>query len=228
MERQLLLITIKKNWSVLRRLINILRGCTLDGIPALIIDDEADQASLNTRVNDDDESATYTRIRGLRNLFALHTFLQYTATPQANLLISILDSLSPDFAELLQPGDDYTGGIEFFGQDMSLVRSIPTNELPVRNNPATEPPPSLVEAMQVFFIGVAAGRVRGEAQQGKNRSMFIHPSRETNPHGLFAHWARQLCSHWKATLALEVSDTDRVDLLRAVPSFLSRPVPYCR
>jgi len=212
-DRQLLLITIKKNWSVLRRLITILRGCSLDGIPALIIDDEADQASLNTRVNDDDESATYTRIRGLRDLFARHTFLQYTATPQANLLISILDSLSPDFAELLKPGDDYTGGIEFFGDDMSLVRSIPTNELPVRNSPAIEPPASLVEAMQVFFVGVAAGRVRGEAQQGKNRSMFIHPSRETNPHGLFAQWARQLCSHWKATLALPAGDTDRVELL---------------
>ncbi len=212
-ERQLLLITIKKNWSVLRRLITILRGCNLDGIPALIIDDEADQASLNTRVNDDDESATYTRIRGLRDLFARHTFLQYTATPQANLLISILDSLSPDFAELLTPGDDYTGGIEFFGEDMSLVRSIPINELPVRNSPAIEPPPSLVEAMQVFFVGVAAGRLRGEAQQGKNRSMFIHPSRETNPHGLFAQWARQLCNHWKATLALPEDVPDRIELL---------------
>lgn len=212
-ERQFLLITIKKNWSVLRRLIAILRNCELNGIPALIIDDEADQASLNTKVNDDDESVTYTRIRGLRSLFACHTFLQYTATPQANLLINILDSLSPDFAELLVPGEDYTGGIEFFGQDLILVRDIPLGELPARQDPNPELPPTLAEALRVFFVGVAIGRIKGEAYQGKNRSMLIHPSRETIPHGQYAQWVRGLMRHWESGLGLLESDPLRVELL---------------
>lgn len=212
-ERQFLLITIKKNWSVLRRLINILRHCELRGIPALIIDDEADQASLNTKVNEDDESVTYARIRGLRDLFACHTFLQYTATPQANLLINILDSLSPDFAELLIPGEDYTGGIEFFGQDMVLVRDIPVGELPARRDPDPELPPTLEEALRVFFVGVAIGRIKGEAYQGKNRSMLIHPSRETIPHGQYAEWVRGLMRHWERGLGLAESDTLRMELM---------------
>lgn len=212
-ERQFLLITIKKNWSVLRRLIAILRNCELRRIPALIIDDEADQASLNTKVNDDDESVTYARIRGLRNLFACHTFLQYTATPQANLLINILDSLSPDFAELLVPGEDYTGGIEFFGQDMILVRDIPVGELPDRRDPNPQLPATLAEALRVFFVGVAIGRIKGEAYQGKNRSMLIHPSRETIPHGQYAQWVRGLMRHWETGLGLPETDTLRGELL---------------
>jgi len=213
-ERQFLLVTIKKNWSVLRRLIAILRKCTLTGIPALIIDDEADQASLNTRVNDEgDPSVTYARLRGLRDLFACHTFLQYTATPQANLLINILDSLSPDFAELLIPGEDYTGGIEFFGQDMGLVREIPVGELPARRDPNPELPPTLEEALRLFFVGVAIGRVKGEAYPGNNRSMLIHPSRETIPHGQYAQWVRGLMRHWESGLARSESDTLRIELL---------------
>lgn len=212
-DRRVLLVTIKKNWSVLRRLIAILRSCDLNTIPALIIDDEADQASLNTKVREDDESATYSRIRLLREKFPCHTFLQYTATPQANLLINILDSLSPDFAELLVPGDDYTGGVEFFQDQSDLVREIPVSELPNRNNPAIEPPQSLKEAMRLFFVGVAAGYIKGEARQGKNRSMLIHPSRTTAPHGQYAEWVRNLKRHWTETLALPEGDLDRSELL---------------
>lgn len=227
-DRQVLLITIKKNWSVLRRLISILRSCDLNGIPALIIDDEADQASLNTKVRDEDESATYSRIRLLRERFPCHTFLQYTATPQANLLINILDILSPDFAELLVPGEDYTGGVEFFRDQSDLVRDIPVDELPNRDNPATEPPLSLQEAMRLFFVGVAVGRIKGEERRGKNRSMLIHPSRTTDAHGQYAEWVRNLKRHWTETFALPETDMDRSELLEAFKSAyddLRRTVP---
>lgn len=227
-DRQVLLVTVKKNWSVLRRLITILRSCDLYGIPGLIIDDEADQASLNTKVRDEDESATYSRIRLLRERFPCHTFLQYTATPQANLLINILDSLSPDFAELLMPGEDYTGGVEFFRDQSDLVRDIPTNELPDRDHPAIEPPLSLQEAMRLFFVGVAVGRIRGEERRGKNRSMLIHPSRTTDAHGRYAEWVRNLKRHWTETLALSEADSDRSELLeefRGAYDDLQRTVP---
>lgn len=213
-EKQVLLITIKKNWSVLRRLIGILRKCDLDGIPALIIDDEADQASLNNKVRDNDQSATYSRLRILRDLFSRHTFLQYTATPQANLLINILDALSPDFAELLVPGEDYTGGVEFFRNQSDLVREIPMDELPSRDNLAVEPPVSLQDAMRLFFVGVAVGHIKGAAgRQEKNRSMLIHPSRTTDAHGRYADWVGNLKKHWVETLALPDEDVDRAELL---------------
>jgi hypothetical protein len=213
-DREILLITIKKNWSVLRRLIDIFQACDLRGIPALIIDDEADQASLNTRVNDQDDSPTYARINRLRDLFPCHTFLQYTATPQANLLINILDSLSPDFAELLTPGEDYTGGLEFFGGHLDLVRDIPNSQLPVRGNPSPDLPQTLVDALQVFFVGVAIGHINGDARRrGRNRSMLIHPSRETVGHQFYAQWVRGLQQHWIDTLRPNGDEQDRQELL---------------
>jgi hypothetical protein len=210
-ERQIALVTLKKNWSVLRKLIALLSMIDCTDIPALIIDDEADQASLNTRVRQNSESTTYTRLRQLRDKFLRHTFIQYTATPQANLLISILDVLSPDFAELLSPGEDYTGGIEFFGAEQRHIRIIPANEAPSRRNPVTDLPDSLVDAMRVFFIGVAAGYVLEESNRS-NRTMLIHPSRETDPQADYAAWARALVLNWKDILALEDSDPDQNEL----------------
>jgi hypothetical protein len=64
-ERQFVLITVKKNWSVLRKLITLLNQVDKSGIPALIIDDEADQASLNTRVRQQEESTTYARLNAV-------------------------------------------------------------------------------------------------------------------------------------------------------------------
>ena len=64
--------------------------------PMLIIDDEADQISLNTRVNQSGESANYSQILGLRDRAPRHTYLQYTATPQANIFIPLWDRLSPE------------------------------------------------------------------------------------------------------------------------------------
>ena len=60
----------------------------------LVIDDEADQASLNTKVNQGQESTTYTRLSEQRDTLPSHTLLQYTATPQALLLINIADNRS--------------------------------------------------------------------------------------------------------------------------------------
>lgn len=67
----------------------------LNGTSVLIIDDEADQVSLNTEASQGEESATYSCLIRLRSSLPNHTYLQYTATPQAPLLINIIDSLSP-------------------------------------------------------------------------------------------------------------------------------------
>ena len=56
---------------------SIFRTCT-----TLIIDDEGDQAGLNTLVNQGDESTTYRRLLDLKAILPRHSYLQYTATPQ--------------------------------------------------------------------------------------------------------------------------------------------------
>ena len=82
-ERATVLITVMKNHRHLANLVSLLGRLNLADVPTLIVDDEADQASLNTLVKRGRESTTYTRLLELRNVVPFHTFLQYTATPQA-------------------------------------------------------------------------------------------------------------------------------------------------
>ena len=91
--RQTALITVLKNTTHLRNLIGVLRQLNLETFPALVIDDEADQAGLNTRVVQGGQSTTYQRLVALRQCLPHHTYLQYTATPQAPLLINLIDVL---------------------------------------------------------------------------------------------------------------------------------------
>ena len=218
-----LLITVMKNGSRLRNFTNLLRDLNLNGVPTLIIDDESDQASLNTRaranaqagedVNEGDASTIYRRINELRNVFPHHTLLQYTATPQANLFINIMDRLSPNFIKLLTPGNGYTGGNTFFVQNPNLIRIIPQNEIPANHNPVHEPPESLLFALKIFFLGVVAGEIKRDQ---RNRSMMVHPSRLTNSQNIFFTWIRNVCESWKTLLqSNSPSDEDeKNELLR--------------
>jgi len=139
-ERCTVLITVMKHHGYLNHLTHTLGQVDLTGIPVLIVDDEADQAGLNNLINEGEESTTYQRLCALKSAIPHHTFLQYTATPQGPLLINLIDVLSPNFAVTLTPGPDYTGGRDFFLNEASLIREIPPDDLPTRNNPLHMPP----------------------------------------------------------------------------------------
>ncbi|AHF14928.1 Z1 domain-containing protein [Niabella soli] len=210
-EHRTLLITVMKNQAHLNNLANVLHGQKLQGVPTLIIDDEGDQASLNTRarwaarqgidienLTENQVSTIYRRITALRSIFPHHTFLQYTATPQANLFINIMDRLSPNFIRLLTPGQEYIGGIEFFRNNPNLVAEIPANEISTNNNQLFEIPESLKSALRIFFLGVVAGKInKGQ----RNRTMLVHPSRLQGDHSDFTNWIRNTCNSWQRLLS---------------------------
>lgn len=210
-ERQTILVAVMKNHRHLTNLIDLLRSLDLRGVPSLIIDDEADQAGLNTRVRQAEQSTTYRQLLELRTTLPHHSYLQYTATPQAPLLINLIDVLSPRFAKLLTPGPDYIGGRELFLERPSQVREIPLIEIPSPQAPLHEPPPTLLYAMQLFFLGAAAGHIPGPPWG--NRTMMVHPSQQVLPHGEYAHWVTQAKEEWERILGLPESDTDRRDLI---------------
>jgi hypothetical protein len=211
-EKPTLLLTVMKHHQRLDNLNELLAMFDLSGVPAIVIDDEADQASLNTKVNRGEESTTYDRLLTLRERLPHLTYLQYTATPQAPLLINIIDALSPDFDEVLEPGDGYVGGQEFFGGNRRLTRVIPISEVPSADNPITEPPDTLLEALRVFFVGVSAGRPTwGPANP--NRSMLVHPTRTTLEHYQYFQNIQAIKDAWVQTLELPDTDPDKRDLL---------------
>lgn len=212
-ERPTVLITIMKNHRHLANLIDLLHCLNLDDVPTLIIDDEADQASLNTLVRRGRESTTYRRLLELREVVPKHTFLQYTATPQAPLLINIIDTLSPDFVEVLEPGEDYVGGRTFFKETHELVKTIPYDDVPTDDNPVSDPPFSLLDALRIFFVGVAAGLIQGRSRSNVNRSMLIHPSRKTAKHQEYRIWVGQIFDEWRQLISLPETNSDRIDFI---------------
>lgn len=128
------ILVIKKNKSIIENLIDWLaRGSnvvSVDGqpkicnVPALIIDDEADSASVNA-TRDISEIKTINRlIRTLINLFDQSTFVGYTATPYANLFIS------QDWDETKSTtikGQEYLVGEDLFPRDFIINIKAPLN-----------------------------------------------------------------------------------------------------
>lgn len=209
--KKTVLITVLKNHRRLQNLCTLVRAVGMQGVPVLIIDDEADLASLNNEVAQGQESTTYRCLMDLRQVLPNHNYLQYTATPQAPLLISIIDSLSPNFVQVLDPGIEYVGGREFFADNLALVRVIPPQDVPTNANPLNEPPESLLEALRVFMVGVAAG-IR-EGRNTGNRSMLVHPSHRTAQHQEFYNWVRDIFEEWKRILNLPDNDADKQELI---------------
>jgi len=199
MEPRTFLFMVLKNHAHLDKVHGLLSSVNLKGIPALILDDEADQAGLNTAPDKEDASTTYRKIAALRAALPHHTYLQYTATPQAPLLIALDDMLSPAFAELVEPGEGYTGGHAFFGAEApkGLVRLIPQDDQFRPGAPPDEPPESLLEAMRVFFVGCAVAAMRGKPTP---RSMLVHPSQRRNDHKAYLGWISGIVQRWTETL----------------------------
>lgn len=206
--RRTVVVTVMKNSTRLGHLREVMldlagHGISTDDMPVLVIDDEADQAGLNTLVGDDDMSDTYRAIVNLRNAFPSHSYVMYTATPQAPLLVNLADTLSPDFVVVLEPGNGYTGGEYFFvdHQD-TFLETIRGSELVGALDPAVpEPPASLQQSLATYLLGVV---VRGQGPV----SMLVHPSHTRDLHGKYETWVRALCETWRETLTTAGPDRD--------------------
>lgn len=186
----------------------------------LVIDDEADQAGLNTQVRQGRQSPTYRAIGAVRNALPAHTYLQYTATPQGNLLIPLLDLLSPDFAAVLQPGAGYVGGADLFVDAPDCVETIPAGDIG-----SPDAPQSLHRALRLFFVGVADWIAKG-CPSAANRSMMVHPSHLVDSHNVYERWIRSRVRDWERIL-LDADSPDRplvVEEFRDAHADLARTV----
>ena len=129
-----IVFVIKKNKSILENLIDwfskdpnvqIVNGTPkLFNVPALIIDDEADAASVNAS-KDINEVKTINRlIRTLLNIFNQNTFIGYTATPYANLFIS--QEHNEELTTFIK-GKEYKIGEDLFPRDFIINIKAPSN-----------------------------------------------------------------------------------------------------
>jgi hypothetical protein len=191
------IIVIKKNVKTLEALHVWLRELNAKGrdriadVPMLVIDDEADNASINTNKPDINPTATNSWIRKILRLFTKNCYIGYTATPFANIFIDP-DALDRDAYEELFPKDfihSLDAPTTYFGPDKvflnnessdAILRKITDceNYLPLSHKngfPAVELPPSLYQALDQFIIARAIRNLRG--QKSKHCSMLINVSR---------------------------------------------------
>ena len=234
--RPAILITVLKHYKHINELTNIFKTSEVKEALAnngvLIIDDEADQASLNTyaRKNsksedweEDEFSSTYSSILNLKASIPNHSYIQYTATPQAPLLINIMDLLSPKFHVVLTPGKEYTGGKTFFEDNPDLIITIPDKEVyHHKNNQLSDCPNSLVVALQLFLMGVA---ITVHIKQSENfLSMMIHADREQDASKTFYNWVEKLINNWAERLQLPNGDPSKSELLEEFKSNYSEAI----
>src|SRR3984885_13105317 len=117
---------------MLKTLLDAFRKAQAQDLSVLIVDDEADQASLNTLTSK--SSGQVSRINhvitAFRNYFPVNTYLQVTATPQALFLQTPDHRYRPSFTVVTEPGSAYVGGEAFFGAGASnLLRIVDLNEV---------------------------------------------------------------------------------------------------
>lgn len=191
-------LVIKKNPNTLRNVINWLKahqGATsrVMDAPMLLIDDEADNASIDISNSPDQASRINSQIRELLNLFDRKCYVGYTATPFANIFIDPdtddqmweADLFPRDFIVTLEPPTNYFGATGIFAEapEFDVVREIVDNEdhLPVRHPKHLEVvdvPDSLKEAIRTFVLARAIRLLRG--QVGQHNSMLVNVSRFTD------------------------------------------------
>lgn len=191
-----ILFVTKKHPKVLERLADWLKslrhGERLDG-PMLLIDDEADNASVNTSKDPKLATAINLRIRALLHTTKQSTYIGYTATPFANIFIDpdttddwAREDLFPaDFIKSLDPPDNYVGASRLFadGGDLlaACVREIPVdyvNLLPVKHaskQQVSTLPNSLVDALREYVLARAVRIARGDGHS--HSAMLVNVSR---------------------------------------------------
>jgi len=175
----------------------------------LIIDDEGDQATLNTKAYKSSFSKTYGAVLSLKGKLKSHCFLSVTATPQANILIETFDILSPDFGELVYPGEDYCGLQEFHGSDCDKhVCEIPASEGNLLDDVGV--PASVYKAMAMFFVGNAIRYSRGDIG---NHAMLVHPSQKKYDHHIVMSKLQAILDDWKSKAKTKLSGRNDISYL---------------
>ena len=183
--RKPVILVLKKNTSILKKWRNIIINSNfLDGRSLFIIDDEADAASLNTKINKNEISTINKNIADIRNTAVSCIYLQVTATPQAVLLQTDESEFKPEFITYFPPGKVYLGGDFFFSKPESYcIRYVDDEEIKDIKKADTEISEGLASAVLNFLI-VCAQIKLSETEEVCN--FLIHPSVRIHEHQIIA------------------------------------------
>lgn len=230
-------LVIKKNSKTLENLVDWLtdnsvnRGTEMVDQPMLLIDDEADNASINVKYGAEEVSRINSQIRKLLGLFQRSCYVGYTATPFANIFIDP-DSETELLKQDLFPRHFIIGldaPTNYFGPRKVFIDGVPEDGAPVHlryindnkdllpikhkiDQAVDELPDSMVKALRAFVVARTIRNLRGQAAQ--HASMLVNASRFTGVQLLLRN---RLHEHLQ-----RIEDAVRVDAAKG-PAALSNP-----
>jgi len=226
---------VKKNSARLQRLKRWLDSANptiLKSCPIMIIDDEADQASLNAAKYDAERTRINELIVGILELLPKHAYLGYTATPFANVLVDpgpIEDLYPRDFIVDLPRPDAYFGPERIFGRHpleyadddepddgVDMIRRVADDEVPhlrpIRRSDRDTYEPALVasleRAIRYFWLATAARSVREQGEE--HSSMLVHTSMLTAVHDAF----EPVVTEFKASVIEKLREGEQAEVER--------------
>ena len=193
---------IKKNTTSLRKLTDWLLTLNADPVtkrinmPMLMIDDEADNASINTSTSKEDPTKINKLIRRLASVFSVSNYVGFTATPFANVFIDpettekmeTHDLFPEDFIVSLPTPSNYIGPDKIFFPESEYYSQLvyikdagaeEADGFPFyfkhKKDWEGELPESLTDSIYTFYLANAIRDLRGDEKE--HRSMLINITR---------------------------------------------------
>jgi hypothetical protein len=245
-----IILVIKKNVTTLKSLHKWLKELNskdgqISDVPMLMVDDEADNASINTNKPDVDPTQTNSWLRKILSLFAKSCYVGYTATPFANIFINpdaydaeVREELFPrDFIYSLDAPNTYFGPEKVFLDDESSIRILRTitdceDYIPFSHKKdfsLIELPPSLFRAFNAFVVAKAIRNSRG--QQNKHCSMLVNVSRfvpvQRTVKAFLAIYEKALRESVKANYAMPESSSSKNKYMHALRAIYDTEFSGC-
>lgn len=180
-----ILVVIKKNARVLRRWRNLFASqSSLKGYPLVIVDDEADAASLNTNADkhNKDASTINKLLNDIKNSCCQSLFIQLTATPQSLLLQHEASDWQPEFIHFFEAGEKYIGGNFVFSDPPSYIVRFIDSELDDMKDESGEIAEGAKQALLSFLITCAEFALCDKT----NCNFALHPSYKIQDHQAFS------------------------------------------
>src|SRR4030095_6935 len=213
-----------KNQQRLTALVEYLRRIGAADYPALVLDDEADQATLDTttqartsgRKNAPTQPSAIHRKtvqdeegQSIRQTLRHHVFVQVTATPYALLLQNVDNDLRPTFTSLLEAGPGYTGGEACFdvqhveGGAAPLVFVDETESSRIDDDVNGDPPLGLQQAIAFFLVAAGVQNIQVHSSHRIGQHFLCHTSQKTTDHEKVA----KLIIHYLNRIGDELRDS---------------------
>ncbi|AVR78200.1 DEAD/DEAH box helicase [Neisseria mucosa] len=180
-----ILVVIKKNARVLKRWRNLFASQnSLKGYPLVIVDDEADAASLNTNSDKPakDASTINKLLNDIKNSCCQSLFIQLTATPQSLLLQHEKSDWQPEFIHFFEAGEKYIGGNFVFSDPPSYIVRFIDSELDDMKDESGEIAEGAKQALLSFLITCAEFALCDKT----NCNFALHPSYKIQDHQAFS------------------------------------------